>query len=257
MGFKIRGCFYSYGRRHVIRGLSAVFEQGKFHSILGPNGCGKTTLLDLLTGHKTPDQGNIACMGRDMGQYSRRELAGISALVPQELTVNFPFSAFDIVLMGRHPHMGRFSSPSQEDLEVVESVMEVTDTSKFAGRLVTELSGGEKQRVFFARALVQDPKILILDESTSNLDVKHALNLLKIVRRMVEEKGLTVISVMQDLNLAARFSDNLAYMKNGAIKFCGPTKEAMDENAIMETFGVDSKVYMEPEINRPQAVFKL
>ncbi len=241
-GFAVDDVGFSYRNRPVLQGVNLTVEPGHFYGILGPNGCGKSTFLDLLMGHQQPHAGRLRYNERDMAAFSRRELAREMALVPQNFHVNFPFTAADVVAMGRYPHMPRFSAPSAEDLELVDRVMVLTGTDGFRDRYLTEMSGGERQRVVFARALAQETPVLLLDEATSNLDINHSLTLLDIVRDRVRKEGRTVVAVFQDMNMAAAFCDRLIWMKDGAVIDAGDTDAVLTAENIYTVFGVEAHV---------------
>ena len=251
----LQDIWFSYDDRSIFSGISLKMETGRFHGVLGPNGSGKTTLLDLVSGHLRPQKGKVLLENELVEKIPHKELARKCALVPQDFRVNFPFTAAQVVMMGRYPHIGRFGAPSQEDWDMVEQAMESTGIRDFAHRNVTELSGGERQRVVFARALAQNAQTLILDEATSNLDVRHTLALMRLAADKVQDTGLTVISVMQDINLAARFCQSLLFLKNGKAAAHGPVEEVLTESVIREVFEVESKVYLDETINRIQVVF--
>ncbi|MCP4690243.1 MAG: ABC transporter ATP-binding protein, partial [Desulfobacterales bacterium] len=215
MGFEMKDATFFYEEKKVIDDFSAVFEPGKLHGVMGPNGSGKTTVLDLLIGHIRPASGKVEYKGRSVSSYSRKALAKEVALTPQNFYINFPFTVKEIIMMGRYPHIPRFHAPSAEDVRIVEDVMARTGADEFRDRFITELSGGERQRVVFARSLAQDTPVLILDEATSNLDVNYAINLLNIAAGRVRDEGKTVIAVFQDINLAAAWCDELLLMKQG------------------------------------------
>ncbi|MBN1930196.1 MAG: ABC transporter ATP-binding protein [Desulfobacterales bacterium] len=256
MAFEVDNITFYYEDKKVIDALSVVLESGKFYGILGPNGCGKTTLIDLLLKHSRPSTGKINYKGKDLSHYSRKELSREIALVPQNFYINFPFTAKEVVMMGRYPHMPRFSVPTEVDLELVQDIMEKTDTYQFAHRFITELSGGERQRVVFARALAQDTPVLILDEATSNLDIHHTIRLLNIASERVEKDKKTIIAVLQDINLAAAFCDDLIFMKQGSIAACGNSDEVLNREIIHSIFNVETKIYYEPYSNAKQVIFK-
>jgi len=256
MPFELTDVNFSYSGKKVIDDLSMFFAPGMFCGIIGPNGCGKTTLLDLLAKHRRPTAGRIAYGGRDLGTYSTKELSKEIALVPQNFYINFPFSVNEVVMMGRYPHIPRFSAPSPEDVDIVQEIMEKTEVSEFTGRFITELSGGERQRVVFARALAQDTHVLILDEATSNLDINHSISLLNICEKRMKEQGRTIISVMQDINLAAVYCDYLVFMSGGRIAIHGATKDVLNSDTIRKVFNIDSKVYAESYSDSLQVVFK-
>ena len=255
MGYILKDICFSYETRAIFSGINLEMETGCFHGVLGANGSGKTTLLDLLSGHLKPENGNILLDGRPLDDLKAGELAKKCALVPQDFRVNFSFTVEQVVMMGRYPHLGRFSAPGVKDRELVDQAMAATGVSDFSGRHVTELSGGERQRVVFARALAQDASYLILDEATSNLDIRHTLSLMTLVADRVKNNGLTVISVMQDLNLAARFCRSLVFLKNGRAVAHGTVDEVFTASVIKEVFDVSSRVYFDETIHCKQVVF--
>lgn len=255
MVFEMENVVYAYNGHPAINNLSLCLEKGKFHAIIGPNGSGKTTLLDLLCGHLLPDVGRILLKGRPLDEFRKKELARTVALVPQEYRVNFPYTAREVISMGRYPHTPRFAAPTIEDKEKVDEVLEACGARDLAGRYMTELSGGEKQRVIFARALAQDTPVLLLDEPCANLDVRHALHLLDLAAIRVKETGATVIAVMHDINLAARYADGFVFMQSGRVVSTGPTMEVLAEPILKQIFGVDARVAYEPVISAPQVVF--
>ncbi len=256
MPFELTGVSFSYSEKKVIDDISMSFGPGMFCGIIGPNGCGKTTLLDLLAKHRRPTAGRIAYKNRDLGTYSTKELSKEISLVPQNFYINFPFTVKEVVMMGRYPHIPRFSAPSAEDVNIVQDIMEKTGVSEFTGRFINELSGGERQRVVFARALAQGAQVLILDEATSNLDINHSISLLNICERRMKQQGKTIISVMQDINLAAVYCDYLVFMSGGRIVIHGATRDVLNPGTMREVFNVDAKVYTESYSDSLQVVFK-
>ncbi|MCD6184870.1 MAG: ABC transporter ATP-binding protein [Deltaproteobacteria bacterium] len=256
MGFQIKKMSFSYGDNKVIDNVSLHIEPGRFYGIIGPNGCGKSTFLDLLSSHTKPAAGSVFFMGKDLAKYSKKALSRLIALVPQNFYINFSFTAREIVLMGRYPHIPKFSVPAQQDMEIIDDVMQKTETYQFKNRFITELSGGERQRVVFARALAQDTDVLILDEATSNFDINHSIRMLNLAARGVEKNGKTVITVLQDINLAAIFCEYLIFIKNGRIAAYGKTNEVLNANTIKSVFNVDAKVYQDSYSNSKQVVFK-
>ncbi len=256
MLFELEAVSFRYAEKTVIEDISLALFPGKFYGIVGPNGSGKTTLVDMLTGLRRPWQGSIRYQGRDIAAYSHKALSREIALVPQNFYINFPFTVREVVMMGRYPHIDRFAKPDAEDIRIVDAVMEQTATREFADRFITELSGGERQRVIFARALAQDTPVIILDEATSNLDINYGLNLLKICTRRVRQEGKTVISVMQDINLAAAYCDDLVVMSGGRVMVQGATQQVLNPDAIRNVFNVESKVYWDSYAAALQVVFK-
>ncbi len=254
--FDIENVSFSYDGKRVINGISNKFRKGVFYGIMGPNGCGKTTFLDLISGLSIPDSGNINFLGKSLKSFPKPILAQQIALVAQNYYINFPYTVMDIVMMGRYPHIPRFSSPMETDYRIVEEAMKLTGVHKFKNNLVTELSGGERQRVVFARALAQDTGVLLLDEATSNLDISYTIALLDVVKKRVKENGLTIVSVFQDINFAAVYCDELILMTEGAIVASGTIDEMMSKSLLEKVFKVQSEIRFEPLYQAKQAVFK-
>ncbi len=256
MPFELDHISFSYADRKIIDDISISLAPGKFYGIIGPNGSGKTTMVDLLSRHRLPAEGRISYNSRALSSFSKKELARAIALVPQNFYINFPFTVREIITMGRYPHIPRFSAPSPEDLDTVESVMELTETTGFAERYITELSGGERQRVVFARALSQTTPVLILDEATSNLDINFSLSLLNVAEQRVRHNGDTVIAVMQDINLAAAYCDDLIFMSGGRIAAYGTTESILNPETLRSVFNIETKVYQESYTGSLQVVFR-
>lgn len=246
MSFVLEGVDFGYDGRPVIQGLDLTLPPGRFYGILGPNGSGKTTLVDLLSGHRSPDAGTIRYRDRVLDRFSRRELAREMALVPQQFAVDFPFTVEEVVLMGRYPHIPRFAAPTGADRAAVRGVMDRTGITRFADRRITELSGGERQRVVFARALAQETPVLLLDEATASLDVKHTLALIGLVAGRVRDEGRTAVAVLHDMNLAAAWCDDLLFLRAGRTVAFGPVAEVFTPAVIAETFEVPARVYDDP-----------
>ncbi len=254
--FAIDDLHFGYPQQPVLTGLALTLAPGRLYGLLGPNGCGKTTLLDLLTGLRQPQKGEIRFNGRALSTYPRRQLAREIALVPQNFYVNFPFAVQDVVMMGRYPHLKRFAHPGAEDIQRVMDAMQATDTVRFARQPVTALSGGERQRVVFARALAQDTDVLMLDEATANLDIRHTLDLLNLIRERVRQRGQTVVAVFQDVNLAAMYCDELLFVKDGRIAVQGPTTEVMRAQTLLSIYGVEGYIRPHAADGRPQVDFR-
>lgn len=232
---------FAHGTKKVLNDLSLNFEAGHFYGIIGPNGCGKTTLIDLLCGHLLPLGGRIQLHGRSLADFAPNELARTIALVPQDFRINFPYTCQEIVMMGRYPHIPRFSRPAPHDRAVVQAVFQKAGLLSFAERYVDQLSGGERQRVVFARSLVQDTPVLLLDEATSNLDMQHSLQMLDLAAQRVSSATL-VISVMQDVNLAALYCDRLVCLADGHVYAHGPLESVLTAETLRSIFQVDARV---------------
>ena len=256
MSLAVESIGFAYGDKPVLAGVSFTLAPGRVYGIVGPNGCGKSTLLDLLVGHRRPASGRIRYRGIPLAGYGRRRLARYFALVPQDFYINFPFRVEEIVMMGRYPHLGRFGRAAAADHEMVHSAMARTGIAAFRGRYVSELSGGERQRVVIARALAQDTACLFLDEATSSLDINHALAVLGQVRRSAAADGKTVVAVMQDINLAALFCDELLMFKAGRLMTSGPVATVLTAANLQALFGVTAKVAHDDYAGAPQVVFR-
>ncbi len=220
-------------------------QRGQFVGLIGPNGAGKSTLLRALSGIIRHQEGAVWLEGSDLASMSARDVAAMLALVPQIAPYTQGFTAFELVLMGRYPHLGRFQVESQADDRIAQEAMRLTETEQFAPRTLDTLSGGERQRVFLARALAQQPRVLLLDEPTSNLDILHQLTILGLVRQLVDN-GLTAIAAIHDLNLAARYCDRLVLLSNGQVATEGLPEEVLAPETIESAFGVRSAVYRDP-----------
>jgi iron complex transport system ATP-binding protein len=254
--FDIDQLSFAYGTTQVLNDLSLSLEPGHFYGIVGPNGCGKTTFIDLLTGCKAPAAGSIHYLGKPLAAYNKRELAQQLALVPQEFDIGFGFTVEETVMMGRHPYIDRFGAASSLDWQKVEDAMALIGINDLAGRPINSLSGGQKQRVIVARALTQDTPVLFFDEATSNLDIKYTLQIFNIARKLVQESRRTVIAVIHNLNLAAAFCDQLLFMKNGTLFLTGATNEIMTARTIHNVFDVHAEVIWNSYCNTYQVNYQ-
>lgn len=226
----------------TIEDFNLEIRPGTFTAILGPNGCGKTTLLDLLSGAFSPSRGEIVFEGRPLSRWNNRELSRRIALVPQDFSMRFAFTCRQVVEMGRFPFVKRLGGLTGADHEVVEKVMDELDILHMAETPVTMLSGGELQRVAVARALAQTPAALLLDEATSNLDIFHSLSIMSAIRTKMREEGLTVVAAIHDINLAAAFCGRAAFMDKGRLRAAGTRDELLEPALISEVYGVDAAV---------------
>ena len=256
MGFALSGIGFAHPGKTIFDGLDLDLSAGCFTGIIGPNGCGKTTLLDLICRHRAPHKGDIRYAGKPLAEYGRRALARQIALVPQDYGINFPFSVEEVVFMGRYPHTPPFGAPSAEDVERVAQVMADCDVLAFKDRPITTLSGGERQRVIFARALAQDTPVLILDEATANLDVCHTLTLLDRVAGLVQTEKRTVIAVFQDLNLASAYSQEIVMVKAGRVVVAGPTADVLTPQNLKTVFDIQARVAVDDFTGRLQVRYK-
>jgi iron complex transport system ATP-binding protein len=227
-----------YGDRTVLHGVSIEVHAGELLAIVGPNGAGKSTLLRVLSGALRPWSGTVELEGRRLDEYDRRAIARRLAMVAQENLVAFRFTVLEIVLMGRAPHLGAFHFETRHDLEIAYAALERFDLIGLARRPIQELSGGERKRVFLARALAQDPHVALLDEPTAFLDLRHVAEIFARLRELRLERGLAVIATLHDLNAAALHADRVLLMKDGAVAGYGTPDEvftAENLRAVYET----------------------
>ena len=239
------------GGSPVLRGVSWEVSRGEFVVVIGPNGSGKTTLLRALAGLIKASAGRIVIDGVDASGLSARERARSVAYLPQSSSSGYSFTAFEVALMGRYPSLGRFQLETQGDREIAYRALERTEAAQFAERRIGELSGGERQRVLMARTLAQQPQLLLLDEPTSNLDLKHQLSLMALVRGEVAN-GLAAVAVLHDLSLAARFADRLVLLKEGSVMADGPPGSVLTPANLRAAFEVDATVSPDPLTGRPR-----
>ncbi len=233
---ELREVAFSYLDQPVIEQVSASFYAGELAAIAGPNGAGKSTLLGVCAGLREPYRGSCLYRGTEVRQWKRREFARQVAFVPQTLKMEFAFTAGQVVLMGRAPY-GDGLFESAEDLEAARQAMRMTDALEFWNRDFRTLSGGERQRVILAGALAQSPSVLLLDEPTTFLDLKHQLSIYSLLAEL-SRKGLLVITVTHDLNLAAAFADRVLVLRGGRAEAMGPVKEVLTGQLIARVFEV-------------------
>ena len=245
-------CFYESTR--ILENVCFSVKTGSFLGILGPNGSGKTTLLKSISRVLKPRKGAILLDDTNIYQMKTTDVAKSMAVVPQDSSISFSFTALDIVLMGRTPHLTRLQREGTEDLAIAKQAMEYTGTWYLANRLVTELSGGERQRVIIARALTQQPKILLLDEPTSHLDISNQLEIMDLLKQLCLEKKLLIIGVFHDFNLAARYCDSIIMLKNGKVVSAGKSIETLTAENIKRVFGIDAIVNRHPVTDLPYVI---
>jgi iron complex transport system ATP-binding protein len=244
----------SYGSVKVLNGLTFSIERGSFTGIIGPNGSGKSTLLKSLSRVLKPVKGAVLLDETDLYSQDTKEVAKKMAVVPQETAVSFSFTVKDVVIMGRSPHLGLFQNEGEKDFAVARLAMELTDTIHLADRLITAISGGERQRVIIAKALAQEPKIILLDEPTSHLDINHQIEILSLLKRLNRENNLTIIAVFHDLNLASQYCDRLVLMKGGSIFTLGEPEEVLTTDNIKDVYSASVLVRKHPVTGRPSVI---
>lgn len=240
-----------YGERDIITGLSVDIAPGKVTSIVGPNGCGKSTLLRSLSRLLRPTGGEIFLDGKAISEIPTKQLAASLGLLPQSPIAPDGIVVTDLVGRGRTPHQGLLGRWSQEDYDIVQESMEMTGVAELAERSIDELSGGQRQRVWIAMALAQRTDILLLDEPTTYLDIKHQLEVLDLLVELNETHGTTIAMVIHDLNLAARYSDELIAVSNGNVYAQGSPQDVLTQQTVKDVFGVDSVIVEDPVSGLP------
>lgn len=240
-----------YGGDDVLRDVDLGVRPGELLAVAGPNGSGKSTLVRALSRVLRPRAGRVTLEGRDLYALAPRDCARALAVLPQEAAVEFEFSCGEIVLLGRAPHLGRFQAERAEDRLAAQAAMERTGTWELRDRSILEISGGERQRVFLARAFAQEPRVLLLDEPTAHLDLAYQVEILRIARRQASERGVAVLAVLHDLNLATAFADRMALLFRGRVAAAGTPEEVVREAALREIYGADVAVKPHPETGRP------
>ena len=238
---------FAYGRRPAVCDLTLTVGRGEMLAVAGPNGSGKSTLLGLLSGVRRPQAGTVRLAGRELHAYGRRALARMIAVVPQETAAVFPYSVSEMVLMGRAPHLGGLGLESRHDLAVAERAMERAGVLDLAARPFTELSGGERQRVIVARALAQEPALILLDEPTTFLDLRHAIEILELIADLNRREGLTVVAVLHDLTVAAMYFERLAFLREGRLVVDGPPRAVLTEATVRTVFDAEVRVRVDAD----------
>jgi iron complex transport system ATP-binding protein len=228
---------HSFGKRHVLRQLSFSVKKGEFFNVIGPNGSGKTTLMKLIVGILKLQKGQIEIIEIPKGSYTPKALARAVAFVPQRLPVDLPFTVGETVLLGRAPYQGALGIERERDLEIARQAMQFTGVDHLSGAALSQLSGGEQRRVVIARAIGQEPEIMLLDEPTASLDLAHQVKVMDLMEKLKNEKGITVIMVSHDINLAAMYSDQLLLLKDGVVVCIGTPSAVLSFRKLEETYG--------------------
>ncbi|MFX0559089.1 ABC transporter ATP-binding protein [Tepidibacillus infernus] len=252
--FELQSLSFKYGTKEILSGISFEIKPGESFGIIGPNGSGKSTLLRVMSGLLSKFAGDIFLQGKSIQHYSKKELAKIIAFVGQEGTPPLPFTVHEVVAMGRYPWLKPFANLSAKDDEVIKNALILMNLWEKRNSLIQTLSGGERQLVALARAMVQEPKILFLDEPTTYLDIGHQVLVLQLVRKWQEEKDLTVVMVLHDLNLAAQYCDRLLLMKQGNIQRIGKVVEVLRKEHIEEVYQTKTIMVKHPELGIPQVL---
>jgi iron complex transport system ATP-binding protein len=249
---EVNSVSFRYHQDWVLQDVSFRAEKGEFLGMIGPNGSGKSTLLKVLYRLLTPQQGEVFFEHLPLNRMGRAEIAKRIAVVPQEAHTSFPFSVMEIVLMGRSPYLGHLMFEREKDLDISRKAMEWTDVLPFSERPIDELSGGERKRVFIARALAQEPEIILLDEPTSNLDIHHQTDFLNLLLHLNRERGLTIVMASHDMNIASEFCNRLVLLKKGRIYKIGTSEEVISQENIEKVYGCEVWVDQHPVSRMPR-----
>ncbi|MCU6687308.1 ABC transporter ATP-binding protein [Dorea acetigenes] len=239
---EVRDLSFAYGKNSVLRGVSVKIEEGKITTIMGANGCGKSTLFSLMTKNLYPKKGNIFLRGKNIQNLNLKEFARQVSIVQQYNTASDDITVERLVSFGRTPHRKMMQSRTEEDERLTEWAMEVTGILAYRDREVARLSGGQRQRVWIAMALAQNTKILFLDEPTTYLDIRYQIEILELVKKLNREYGITIVMVLHDINQAIAFSDRVVGLKDGHVTVDGVPEEVINPDSIQELYGIRLEV---------------
>ena len=254
---EMQGITLAYGDKKVVEDVTFQVMPGEVVGLVGPNGSGKSTIIKALSRVITPYSGRVLINGRDISQIPRRELSLLIGVVPQIPLLPSPFTAFEIVLMGRNPHLGLFQYEGPKDMDIVWQAMGQTSIQCLAERRISELSGGEIQCVVIARALAQETQAILLDEPTANLDIGRQIEILDLVKSLCRENKLTVIAALHDLNLASHYCDRLFLINKGRIHAEGTPTEVINTKNIEQVYGCGSYVHTHPLSGLPVVLLRV
>ncbi|MEW6101829.1 MAG: ABC transporter ATP-binding protein [Candidatus Omnitrophota bacterium] len=240
-----------YRKQNVVHDIDLEIKEGELLGIIGPNGSGKTTLLRLMSRVLIPQSGNTLFLGNDIFRLSPKEFSKKVSFVAQDTLINFPFSVFEVVLLGRIPHLGRLATETKHDLEVARQSLEMTDCLALKEKNINELSAGERQRVMIAKALAQEPVLLFLDEPTSHLDIGHQIQVLDLLKTLNKKNNLTIAVVLHDLNLASEYCDRIILLAEGRIFRYGAAEEVLTYQNIEQVYKTVVVVQKNPITKKP------
>lgn len=243
---EVKDLVTGYNQKRVLDEINLTMEKGEFIGIVGPNGSGKSTFVKAITKVLEPWSGEINLKKKSLSRMNQAEIAKITAVVPQDTYISFPYSVKDVVLMGRNPYKGKLENYGDKDHKIAKKCMEDTRTDDFSQKKITNLSGGEMQRVMVARALAQNPELIFLDEATSHLDIGHKKEIMETIKRKNQKNNLSVISIHHNLNLAARYCEKILLMEDGRRFVFGSPEEVLTEPNLRAVYGIEAEVHEHP-----------
>ncbi|MGR6125911.1 ABC transporter ATP-binding protein [Paenibacillus sp. SER-28] len=254
---EVAGLTRAYGEFHALKNISWSVDEGTWWGIIGPNGSGKSTLLHLLSGVDQPTSGNVHIYGKKVGSYSRKELSRLIAVLQQEGLPPVGYTVREVVEMGRFPHQDWLGREKGVDVEAItDRVLERLGLATLADRALDRLSGGQRQRVALAKVMVQEPRILLLDEPTTYLDLRYQLEFMELLADWRQETGVTIIAVLHDLNLTAQFCEDLLVLKDGMVEGLGASSKLLTEDRIRRVYGVEPVMLPHPDSGVPQLLLR-
>jgi iron complex transport system ATP-binding protein len=246
---------FSYPNRSVLNDINLEIPRRSFLALIGPNGSGKTTLLRIMSRVLQPQRGSVLLEGQPIARLSARALAKKMAVISSEQSFEFPFSVRDVAAMGRFPHLTRLERLTALDWEIVDKALEMTHTDGFENRAISQLSSGERQRVLLARAIAQQPSLLLLDEPNAHLDINHQITIFNLLRSLQQDLGMTIVVVLHDLGAAAAFCESVLLLHQGRIVKIGRPDEVITAELIRKTYGAEVHVFPSPLGGSPQIAF--
>lgn len=251
---RLDGVWFSYGRRWVIQDVTFAAAPGEITAIVGPNGAGKSTLLKIASGFLRPGKGSSRVLGRNVAAMPARERGKLLTFMGAEIEPVFGFTVEETVLLGRFPHIGALHKEGPDDIAAARRAMSLLHLDDLAQRPITDLSSGERQRVYLARALCQQTSVLLLDEPTAHLDMAYEMWVMEVLSRTAQERKAAVVVILHDLNLAARFASSLYFVREGRVYKSGPPAETVTAETIREVYGAECCVFRHPEGQWPQVI---
>lgn len=238
---KVENLSFSYGEKEILKNIDFETVKGKLNVIIGPNGSGKSTLMNVLCRELDYRNGLVDIDGKNLSSYSHLEYSRKVAAISQNMDIRFPFTCSEIVMMGRYPHKRKFGRYSKRDFNSVEEFMKLTEVTDYKERLISEISGGEKQRVFLAKALAQETEILLLDEAFSNMDINYKISSLRLLKEIIAKRNITVVAIIHDLYLVNMFADYIIALKEGEIVFKGTSNHVIAPDVMKNLFDISIK----------------